>query len=81
MSDNEEIDNWSLKGVDIPAWGGVVHVYTQTSMEIIRQKLLDDIGDAIIKHMAHIDLVNEKTKLLLFEEVERKINKRFGVEK
>jgi len=60
-------DDWSLEGVDIPAWGGVVHVYTQISIETLRQKLIDDIYD-------FIDDITIVSRPILIKQ----INKRFG---
>ncbi len=62
-------DDWSLEGVEIPAWDGVVHVYTQTSIEILREKLIEDI-----KTYKKID------DGYAMEELIQIINKRFGVE-
>jgi len=78
MSDNEEIDNWSLKGkqnvTDMKInekYKSCFVWYFNSDIETLRQKLLDDLRNEWEAEEGTLDWLQIKDI----------INKRFGVEK
>lgn len=76
-------DDWTLEGknIDEPdcAICSTQNIYSAMEINILREKLIKDFWRFANDGIAHMDLMSSTAKRLLAKEMERKINKRFGV--